>query len=111
MTLLKLIAAAPVVLVLTACSNAPSDGDVEKAYRAHVDRVNEQMVQMVGRQAAEGMKVKINSVKNQVCNETGKDVYTCDIQIDIAGPLGRMQQTLPHRLVKGSDGWSLSQMY
>ena len=110
MKLLKFLATVPVVLVLAGCSNAPSDGDVERAYRAHVDRLNAQMIQMAGR-GAEGMQIKINSVKNQVCNETGTDVYTCDIQIDINGPLGRMQQTLPHRLVKGSDGWSLSQMY
>lgn len=107
----KLFTSLSAVCVLTACSNAPSDSDVERAYRKNVDRINDQVIQMAGGRASNGLQVKVNSVKNQACNETGKNVFTCDVKTDISGRMGRLQQTLPHRLVRSSDGWVLTQMY
>ena len=101
-----MFAAMASMLVLTACSGEPSEGDISALLKKDLDTANEQMKRL-SKDAQ--MQTTLHSVKKVGCKADGEKAYLCDVEIDVEAPLvGRKKAVAPIRLVKGSDGWVTS---
>lgn len=91
-------------LTLAGCSGEPSSGDIEKAVKADVEKVNQQMKD---NPFTRSMTTEVHAVKKISCVEAKESAgYNCDVEIDVTAPLvGRSKNVGQIRLVKGSDGW------
>lgn len=105
----KLVFALPLLAVLAACSSGPSDGDIEKAVKKNIDMANEQVKKMTGMEVPANMRTELRSVKNLGCADGGGNAYNCDVEIEIKSIAGVIKQPTKLRMVKGSDGWAVSQ--
>ena len=94
-----LVSSLLLVLALAGCSGEPSSGDIEKAVKADVEKVNQQV--------PEPMKAEVHAVKKISCVEAKESAgYNCDVEIDVTAPMvGRNKSVGQSRMVKGSDGW------
>ena len=94
-----LVSSLLLVLALAGCSGEPSSGDIEKAVKADVEKVNQQV--------PEPMKAEVHAVKKISCVEAKESAgYNCDVEIDVTAPMvGRNKSVGQIRMVKGSDGW------
>ena len=103
-------------LVLAGCSSEPSNADIEKAVQASVQQSQEAMGKLAGNnpQAADMAKAfqaKVHSVNKIGCKSDGDKAYKCDVELDMeTGLTGRTKQTVPLRLVTGSEGWTMAGM-
>ena len=89
------------VLLLSACSGEPSEGDMRAAVEKEVVEANKATA-MLGAD----MKTKLHSFKKVGCKADGDNAYRCDVEMDMEAPLvGRKKVVAPMRFVKGSDGW------
>lgn len=101
---------------LTACSSEPSAGDIEKEIKAQVANSQEAITKMAGNnpqvaEMAKSMQITVHSVNKIGCKSDGDKAYKCDVEMDLENGLtGRKKQTVPVRMVKGSDGWVMSGM-
>ena len=111
-----LVAVAAAALLLSACSSEPSNGDIEQAVKASVTKSQEAMSKLASSspQAAEmakKMMPTVHGVNKIGCKADGDKAYNCDVELDMeTGITGRKKQTVPVRMVKGSEGWTLSGM-
>ena len=109
-------AVAVAAVVLAGCSSEPSNADIEKAVQASVQQSQEAMGKLAGGnpQAAEMAKAfqaKVHSVNKIGCKSDGDKAYKCDVELDMeTGLTGRKKQTVPVRMVKGSEGWTMAGM-
>ena len=103
-------------LVLAGCSSEPSNADIEKAVQASVQQSQEAMGKLAdGNPQAAGMakafQAKVHSVNKIGCKSDGDKAYKCDVELDMeTGLTGRKKQTVPVRMVKGSEGWTMAGM-
>ena len=115
-TIIQMTALGATVLLLAGCSGEPSNGDIEKAVQASVQQSQEAMGKLAdgNPQAAEMAKAfqaKVHSVNKIGCKSDGDKAYKCDVELDMeTGLTGRKKQTVPVRMVKGSDGWTMAGM-
>ncbi|MEC7120861.1 MAG: hypothetical protein VXW65_13310 [Pseudomonadota bacterium] len=93
-----------VALLLSACSRAPSEQDIETAYRLEVDPVNNMSRQIAG----EALTIQVNSVKKNNCEKTADQQYRCQVEIDTTMPfVGQRQQTTELVLQHTEQGWKI----
>ncbi len=109
-------ALAVAAVVLAGCASEPSNADIEKAVQASVQQSQEAMDKLAdgNPQAAEmakSLQPKVHSVNKIGCKSDGDKAYKCDVELDMeTGLTGRKKQTVPVRMVKGSDGWTMAGM-
>jgi hypothetical protein len=84
-------------LLLTACSSAPSEGDMKEA----LDRTVEGMPGM-----------EFVEVESFGCKSGEEDAYLCDVKVQFRTPFTQGVQTRPGRLrmVKVGDMWVATQV-
>jgi outer membrane murein-binding lipoprotein Lpp len=97
-------------LALTGCSGEPSSSDIEKAVKANIDQVNKQMQEMGG-PLGNKMQTEVHEIKKIGCAKAEDNAgYNCDVEMDMTAPMiGRNKSVGKLRLVKGSDGWVVTQ--
>ncbi|MHB8920365.1 MAG: hypothetical protein ACYC3A_06165 [Halothiobacillus sp.] len=101
-------------LALSACSSgAPSSGDIEQALKSGMAKATAQAGTMSGgaQISAAMAKVDIKSVKNLGCkkDEAGSG-FNCNVETEVTTPFaGAQKSTRMLHLVKGSDGWQITQ--
>jgi hypothetical protein len=94
---------------LAACSSGPSDRDVEQAVKKNVEMTGERIKSVTGITVPDSLRTELRSAKNLGCSDAGGNAYNCDVEVDIKSPVGDIKQTSKLRLVKGSEGWAVSQ--
>ena len=115
-TIIQMTAVGAIALLLAGCSSEPSNSDIEKAVQASVQQSQEAMGKLAGSnpQAADMAKAfqaKVHSVNKIGCKSDGDKAYKCDVELDMeTGLTGRKKQTVPVRMVKGSEGWTMAGM-
>lgn len=109
MNRLKAVFALPFIGVLAACSNGPSDAEVVQAVKKNVEMTSERIKAATGITVPDGLRTELRSAKNLGCSDAGGAAYQCDVEVDIKSPVGDVKQTTKLRLVKGSEGWVVSQ--
>ena len=89
--------------VLTACSQAPSEKDLQQAYQDSLNRTN-QMTQRIG---GESMAIKLKEFKKLSCDKPNEQKhYHCNIQATLELPLlGPNTQTGEITVVKADKEW------
>lgn len=101
-------------LTLAACSSgAPSSADVEQALKSGMAKAMSQASSVQGGQAVSALmaKVQIKSVKVLDCKKdnSGKG-FDCEVETEVSTPFaGDRKNTRILHLVKGSDGWEITQ--
>lgn len=85
-------------LSLIACSEGPSESDINKAFKLSMEERNRQMASFgLGRD----FNTEVPEVKKLGCKDDGGHAYKCDVEV--------MTKTgnkiIPARFVKSSDGW------
>ncbi len=93
---------------LTACSGAPSDGDIKAALEKQKQNEAKAMEAFGGKRAAEMMKglaPEVKSIKKIGCKEDGENAYKCDVELEVTQMGSTNKAIAPMRFVKGSDGW------
>lgn len=105
---MKKVSPIAAALLCAACSQGPSNADVERAVRAEYTKINN----FAGGAFSDALAVEIHSVKSLGCKAAASSPgYNCDVEIDVTLPiLGRHTNIMPARLVKASDGWRLVEM-
>lgn len=106
---IKIVFALPLVAFLAACSSGPSDGDIEKAIKKNVETANEQVKKLTGMDVPANMRTEVLSTKKLGCTDAGGNAYNCDVEVEIKSIAGVIKQPTKLRLVKGSEGWAVSQ--
>lgn len=94
------------LMILSACSGAPSEGDI----RGAVDKANaEAAKQMAAIPGMPAMKVEVLSVKKLGCQASGS-AFECDVELRTKVPmLGEQSGVRKLRLIQGSTGWAMTQ--
>lgn len=92
-------------ILLTACSGAPSQADIEQAYRHEVEQVN----QMTTRLGGGSLAIQVNSVKKLDCQKPDQhDRYRCQVEIDTTMPfLGNRRENTELTLTPTERGWKI----
>lgn len=95
-------------ILCAACSQGPSNADVDKAVREQYAQINSLTAGTLG----DALGIEIHSVKSLGCKAAANSPgYNCDVELDASLPfVGRQTSVVPARLVKASDGWRLVQM-
>jgi len=97
------------IISLAACGGGgePSSSDMEEAYQKILDQSYQQMVDMAGEAAAEGMKPKLYGIEKIACTKaTDAAGYQCDVVVDQeVSIMPRRQDNVSIRFVEGDDGW------
>ena len=109
---LQILCAVAAPLVLSACSNGPSDSDIKAAIDRQVQSQLKTMQQFVGGRAADmtkGLTPEVKSVKKIGCKEDGSNAFKCDVEIEVAHMGSTNKAVRPMRFVKTSDGWQASE--
>ena len=89
--------------VLTACSQAPSEKDLQQAYQDSLNRTN-QMTQRIG---GESMAIKLKEFKKLSCDKPNEQKhYHCNIQTQLELPIiGLSTQNGEVTVVKRDKSW------
>lgn len=92
-------------LVLTACARAPSQADIEQAYRHEVEQVN----QMTARLGGGTLAIQVNEVKKLDCQQHDQhEHYRCQVEIDTTMPfLGQRRESTEITLTATEQGWKI----
>jgi hypothetical protein len=99
----KILMMTSVACALSACSSAPSDGDMKAALQKNADQT---MVALLGDdKEAQKAKPKYTSVKGLGCKSDGENAYRCDVEVEMTSMMGQQKTAQSIRFVKGSDGW------
>lgn len=99
-------AAPPVIAtLLTACSGAPSEGDIrgalERQQKAEGAATPAMMKSFIP-------KVELTEVKKLGCEAAGEKAYRCDVEVTVKA-MGRVATNSTQlRLVRGGEGWMVS---
>jgi len=94
--------------LLTACSGAPSEGDIQGAVERQMKAEQESLAKIGGAELAKSMLPVVTGVKKIGCKEDGEKAYRCDVEVEVI-QLGKTSKgPAAFRLVKLSDGWSVS---
>ena len=92
-------------LALSACSRAPSQEQIDQAYRQEVDQTN----QMTARFGGKALAIQVNEVKKIDC--TAREIegqYRCKVEIDSTLPIiGQRRQMTEITLSKGEKNWQI----
>jgi len=104
-----LVLSLPLLAALAACSSGPSDADIKQAIQKTVDTTNESVKKMTGMEIPANMRTELLSAKKLGCTDAGGNAYTCDVEVEIKSVAGVVKQPTKLRMVKGSDGWAVSQ--
>lgn len=100
--MMKKIPAVFAAALLTACSNGPSESDMNAAVKKSIETSNRQM-SAIGFGTAFASEVP--QVKKIGCKDDGQNAHRCDIEV--IGKAGK--NVVSARFVKGSDGWMIMQ--
>src|SRR5687768_7369188 len=85
------------LIALSACSNGPSDLEVENAMKARINEMD----------ASDPSSPKANSAKNIRCTASTAESYTCNVEVEIAMPgVGPMKRTAQLHMVKVNGAWT-----
>ena len=105
---LQLLLITGVLLALTACGGAPSDGDIKASIEKQMEADSKAMEQFGGKQAtnmAKNLLPEIKSIKKIGCKEDGDKAYKCDVEMEVTQMGNTNKGIAPFRFVKASDGW------
>lgn len=92
-------------ILITACSGAPSENDLEALLQAETAKLSKMMAS-IGGDAAKSMTPVIHDVKINKCKKVRDDVYTCNVDVDATAPIvGRNVDNTDLTVAKTSDGW------
>ncbi len=88
------------VMVLSGCTNGPSESDIEKAVKA---QANDPNISPMDKDLLATIKVKKLGCKEDVSG------YICDIETDNekVGHDGKKAHIFSARMIKGSAGWTI----
>jgi hypothetical protein len=91
--------------LLTACTRAPSQADIEQAYRHEVEQVN----QMTARLGGGALAIQVNAVKKVDCQQPDEQKrYRCQVEIDTTMPfLGQRRENTEITLTPTEQGWKI----
>ena len=102
-------AAAISCALLTACSGAPSESDIQSAMERQMKAQQESMARIGGAALAKSMLPVIKGIKKIGCKEDGEKAYRCDVEVEVVQGGKTSKAPAAWRLVKLSDGWSVGQ--
>lgn len=94
--------------LLTACSGAPSEGDIQGALDRQMKADQASVAKIGGAALAKSMVPVVTGIKKIGCKEDGEKAYRCDVEVEAlqGGKSGKGAAVF--RLIKLSDGWSIS---
>lgn len=106
-----ILASSSAVFLLFACSSEPSESEIQAVIKAGYDRSAENARTMSGGVLPDSMLPQFFGAKKIGCAAAqGSAGYNCDIEIDASKPIvGRSQEMVKLRLVKGDNGWVIVQ--
>jgi hypothetical protein len=82
---------------MTACSNGPSNSEVESAIKARINDAT----------SAGGSGAKVTSAKNLRCTSTGTEsTYTCAVEVEMDLMGGHMKSVAQLNMVKLNGAWT-----
>ena len=98
--------------LLAACSGAPSEGDIRGALERQMKAEQEAMAKIGGAfggaALVKSMMPAVSGVKKVGCKEDGEKAYRCDVEVEVSQGGKTSKGPAVFRLVKLSDGWSIS---
>lgn len=90
------------LVTLTACSSAPSDGEIKSA----IDKQMQADKKALGKLADNDMfNVEIKNVKKIGCKESGEKAFMCDVELFVSKNGVENKGVRTMKFVKASDGW------
>ncbi len=112
----KILAASILAIPLSACSGEPTETDIANAISSGQDASSKQALAFAGdnqmtRDMLKKMQPVVSDVRKLGCKSEGSNGYLCNVEFKVSG--GIMSQNpqttaAPIRLVKGSDGWLIT---
>lgn len=91
-----------IAMTLVGCSGEPSSSDIDKAFKTQLEQLNK-IVGSFG-------KTEIHEIKKIGCTASAEaSGFVCDVEIDSTVMGHRAKGVQKMRLVKGSDGWVITQ--
>lgn len=93
-----------VCLALTACSGAPSEGELKQAIERKMKADSEALQRVVGKQ---GMPTapEIKRVEKVGCKEDRDKAYKCDVELELLQNGASSKGAASMRFIKDNEGW------
>lgn len=92
---------------LAACSDGPSEGDIQALLEAEVTQANDMVNELAGAEMAAAMQTEIHDITLHGCDKVQDDTYRCDIEVDITAPMvGHKVQRSTITLTDTDAGWT-----
>jgi len=102
--------------VLTGCGGAPSEAEIKAALDREIDReiatqaaMAREMMGSDGEAMVKNMMPVVQNLKKLGCKPDGNKAYLCDVEAEVSMFGVTEKSTSSVRLVKGSDGWAITQ--
>ena len=105
---LKIIFATTSVVIclsLTACSGAPSEGELKSAIENKMQADSKAMESAIGQQGMPARPV-ITAVHKNSCKNEGNNTYTCTVELEVMQNGTATKGTAIMRFAKNGDKWT-----
>lgn len=97
-------------LLLSACSNGPSESDIEALLETELEKMSALVSELGGDSMSDMLKVEVHNVTIHSCEEERDDVFRCDVEVDATAPvIGRSVERSEILLAKSDSGWIQAQ--
>ena len=94
--------------LLAACSGAPSESDIRGALARQIKVERDAAAKFGGAGLVDSMFPEVTGVNKIGCKEDGEKAYRCDVEVEVSRSGKKSKGPAAIRLVKLSDGWSVS---
>lgn len=108
MKLTKLLLLTFSICFLAACSDGPSESDIESVMQKNFDDFSKLVPAGLG----QNMKFEIHEVISHGCEVKSENIYVCDVEIDMSAPMvGRKKDRSKVDFTKKDDKWQTTAQF
>ncbi len=108
MKLTKLLLITFSICFLAACSDGPSESDIESVMQKNFDDFNELVPAGLGT----NMKFEIHEIISHGCEKKPDNIYVCDIEVDMSAPMiGRRKDRSKVDFIKKDGNWQTTAQF
>ncbi len=108
MKLTKILLLTFSICFLAACSDGPSESDIESVMQKNFDDFSELVPAGLGK----NMKFEVHEITSYGCEKAPDNIYVCDVEIDMSAPMvGRRKDRSKVEFIQKNGNWQTTAQF